>query len=225
MRWLVGNWQLKLVSIGLTLVLLGAIAFTQNPPTTATVDLHIAYSTPPSQLVLLNPPDSVQVRVVGLETSVRSFQQTFSKGNGAKVSLAGAKEGAGQSFQAEVTASANGVSVSPATVPVQLDLETMGAARLPIQVRVSGVNSQAGISVVKDQTYATCGSDTVKCQVTVRAPASLLKGLQAYLSYNDPEPSQAGLERVPGLPIEFERYGKPIDFLKQQAFPDTISVS
>jgi YbbR domain-containing protein len=226
MHWLVGNWQLKLVSILLTLALLAAVAFTTNPPTTAIVDLHIAYPTPPSQLVLVNPPTKVQVRVVGLANSVSQFQHEFASSAGARVDLTGMHAGNNQPATAGVTASADGVSVNPTEVAIHVDLETMETVRLPIEVRVTNLNSSAGVSVVQSGTYATCGNDTVMCEVTVRAPTSLVKGLTAYLEYVDPQPNQAGLERVPGLPIKFEQHGKPIDLTgtNPQVIPNSITV-
>ncbi|MBO0702204.1 MAG: hypothetical protein J2P38_04675 [Candidatus Dormibacteraeota bacterium] len=226
MHWLVGNWQLKLTSIVLTIALLAAVAFTQNPPTNAMVDLHIAYPTPPSQLVLVNPPTKIQVRAVGLSTSVNDFRHTFANTSGARVDLSGARAGRSQVAQAQVTASADGVSVTPSSVPIHLDLEAMETVHLPVEVRVSNLNSTAGLSVVQSGTYATCGNDAVACQVTVHAPTSLVKGLKAYLDYVDPQPSQAGLERVPGLPIRFERDGKPVDLSGNhpQVIPNLISV-
>ena len=210
-NWLVGNWQLKLISIALTVALLAAVAFTTNPPTTQLVNLHIAYPTPPSSLVLVNPPTQVQVRVVGLSDSVNQFRQRFANSPGAHVDLAGLRAGHAQPATAQVTANADGVSLSRSTVPISLNVETMQTVHMPIQVRVSNLNSSAGISVVESGTYATCGNDAVPCEVTVRAPTSLVNGLQAYLNYVDPQPNQAGLERVPGLPIRFEQHGRPVD--------------
>lgn len=226
MHWLVGNWQLKLTSIVLTLALLAAVAFTQNPPTTAIVDLHIAYNTPPSQLVLVNPPTRVEVRVVGLSNSVTAFQHEFASSAGARVDLSGMHAGTNQPATAVVTASADGVSVNPGSQTIHVNLETMETVHLPIEVRVTNLNSSAGISVVPSGTYATCGNDTVVCQVTVHAPTSLVTGLTAYLDYVDPQPSQAGLERVPGLPIKFEQQGKPVDLTgsNPQVIPNLITV-
>ncbi len=226
MHWLVGNWQLKLVSVVLTLALLAAVAFTQNPPTTASVELHLAYNTPPSDLVLVNPRTTVQARVVGLSNSVAQFEHEFASSAGARVDLTGMHAGNRQPATAVVTASADGVSVNPTSVGIHVNLETMETVRLPIGVRVTNLNSSAGISVVQSGTYATCGSDTVMCQVTVHAPTSLVTGLTAYLEYVDPQPSQAGLERVPGLPVKFEQHGKPVDLTgtNPQVIPNLITV-
>lgn len=225
-NWLVGNWQLKLISVALTVALLGAVAFTTNPPTTATVNLHIAYPTPPSHLVLVDPPTQIQVHAVGLADGVNEFRRRFASSAGARVDLAGMQAGSNQVAKAQVTASVDGVTVTPSSVSIHLDLETMETVRLPIQVRVSNLNSSAGISVVPSGTYATCGNDTVACEVAVHAPTSLVKGLQAYLNYVDPRPNQAGLERVPGLPIRFERDGKPVNLSGNdpQVVPNLISV-
>jgi YbbR domain-containing protein len=226
MHWLVGNWQLKLVSIVLTLALLAAVAFTTNPPTTASVDLHIAYPTPSEGLVLVNPPTKVQVRVVGLADSVHAFEREYASSAGARVDLTGMKAGADQPATAVVTASASGVSVTPSSMPISISLDTMETVHLPITVKVTNLNSSAGISVVQSGTYATCGSDTVMCEVTVHAPSSLVSGLTAYLIYVDPQPSQAGLERVPGLPVRFEHHGKPINLTgaNPQVIPNLITV-
>lgn len=226
MRWLVGNWQLKLVSVVLTVALLGAVAFTQNPPTTATINLHIAYPTPPSRLVLVDPKTQVQVRAVGPSNSVNQLRRKFASSSGARVDLSGMRAGAEQEAVAQVTASAPGVTITPTEVPIRLTLEAMQTVRLPVAVRVSNVNSHAGLSVVGSGTYATCGNDTVKCEVTVHAPSSLVQGLHAFLSYVDPQPNQAGVERVPGLPIRFERHGRSVDLTgnQPQVIPNLISV-
>ena len=220
MRWLVANWKLKLLAIGLALALLLTVAFSENPPTVRMVRVGLTYVNVPAQYVVLNPPTSVDVRVVGLASNVHQFSQHQV---GASVDLAGAREGPNQTLTAHVTSSTDGVSVEQPDQPIVLDLEQMSEATLPIQVRVPNVNSAAGLSVVQDQTYATCGSDTVRCQVTVHAPANLLPGLQAYINYDFPIQS-AGLERAPSLPIRFERNGKPLDLAQMNVVPNHISI-
>ncbi|MFZ0217747.1 MAG: CdaR family protein [Candidatus Dormiibacterota bacterium] len=220
MRWLVTNWRLKLLAIGLALALLMTVAFSENPPTSRTVKVGLTYENVPSQLVVLNPPSSVPVSVVGLASNVHQFSQTQV---GASVDLSGAHAGSNQPFVAHVNAAADGVSINQTQISIPLDLEKMGQATMPIQVRVSNVNSSAGLSVVTSQTYATCGSDTVQCKVTVHAPQNLLRGLTAYLNYDFPIQS-AGLERAPGLPILFERKGKQLDLAHTNVFPNSIQI-
>src|SRR6185503_11453446 len=60
------NWRLKLLALGLSVLMLGAVAFSQNPPTVKTIrDVSIAY-TVPTGLVIINPPATTAVTVTGL---------------------------------------------------------------------------------------------------------------------------------------------------------------
>jgi YbbR domain-containing protein len=60
------DWRLKLLAVGLGVLMLGAVAFSQNPPTTRLltgVGLH--YTVPPG-LILINPPSKTDVTISGL---------------------------------------------------------------------------------------------------------------------------------------------------------------
>jgi YbbR domain-containing protein len=59
------DWRLKLLAVGLAILMLGAVAFSQNPPTSGslTVGLGYAYA---QDIVLLNPPTKITVTYTGL---------------------------------------------------------------------------------------------------------------------------------------------------------------
>jgi YbbR domain-containing protein len=217
MRWLVANWRLKLLAIVLALALLMAVAFSENPPTASTVKVGVTYSNVPQNLVVMNPPTSVPVNVVGLSDNVKRFSQTSV---GAVIDLAGAHQGANQTFQAHVNTDPDGVSIQQTQIPLRLDVEPLATKQLPVEVRVTNVSN--GVSVVPDGTYATCGNDAQSCQVTVTAPQPLLDGLHAVVKFDFPLQS-AGIQRAPSLPVQFERNGQALSLASTQVFPGKIA--
>ncbi|MDR0359459.1 MAG: hypothetical protein LBJ87_08365 [bacterium] len=219
MRWLVANWRLKLLAIVLALALLMAVAFSEDPPTASTVRVGVTYSNVPQNLVVMNPPASVAVNVVGLSDNVKRFSQTSV---GAVIDLSHAREGANQTFTARVNADPDGVSIQQTEIPVHLDLEPLATKQLPVEVRVTNVNAGQGISVVPEGTYSTCGDDAQSCQVTVTAPKTMLDGMHAFVKFDFPVQS-AGIQRAPSLPVQFEQNGKSISLANTQVFPGKIA--
>src|SRR5207237_7344361 len=59
------DWRLKLLGLGLAILMLGAVAFSQNPPTQKTLTVGINYTVPPN-IVLINPPTKVNETYSGL---------------------------------------------------------------------------------------------------------------------------------------------------------------
>jgi hypothetical protein len=58
------DWRLKLLAVGLAVLMLGAVAFSQNPPTTKLFQVPVHYTVGPD-LVLINPPSKTSVTVIG----------------------------------------------------------------------------------------------------------------------------------------------------------------
>src|SRR5919198_431563 len=221
MRWLVANWRLKLLAVVLALALLMAVAFSEDPPTASTVKVGVTYSNVPQNLVVMNPPTSVPVNVVGLSDNVKRFSQTSV---GAVIDLSKAREGANQSFTARVNANPDGVSIQQTEIPVQLDLEPLATKQLPVEVRVTNVNAGQGISVVPEGTYSTCGDDAQSCQVTVTAPKPMLDGMHAFVRFDFPVQS-AGIQRAPSLPVQFATISGPTQSVAKYGALNLGSVS
>lgn len=215
MNWLVGNWRLKLLSLVLALALLAAVAFSENPPSVKTVDVGLSYQDLPTSLTVIDPPQTVPVTVAGLAQSVRQFQRQTQVG--AVVDLTGATPGT-HTYQAEVSGGIDGVTVETPKIPLHLHLDNLVTRQLPIHVHVTDINASLGISLVSSGTYATCGNDSQACQLTVTAPASLLKGLSAYVEFDLPI-SSAGTERAPHLPVQFQRGAKRFDLASVRTQP------
>src|SRR5437667_359847 len=65
-QWLLIDWKLKALSLGLTVLLLGAVSFSDSPVQAATVNAHISYdNTPRTGLVLNNPPATTKATIIG----------------------------------------------------------------------------------------------------------------------------------------------------------------
>jgi len=59
------DWRLKLLAVGLAVLMLGAVAFSQNPPTSNSKTVGLVYQLAPN-LVLIDPPPSTTVTYTGL---------------------------------------------------------------------------------------------------------------------------------------------------------------
>ena len=95
MSWIVTNWRLKLLSLVLAVGLVGAVAFSQNPPVFDTVAVHVEFANLPQDLVVLDPPTSIDVPVAGLRDTVTKYKNTAA---GVTINLANAKPGPNQVF-------------------------------------------------------------------------------------------------------------------------------
>lgn len=73
MNVIVDDWRLKLLALGLGILMLGAVAFSQNPPTRVPFTVPIHYTVSPD-LVLINPPTSVTVTVNGLADVIATMK-------------------------------------------------------------------------------------------------------------------------------------------------------
>lgn len=204
MSWIVTNWRLKLLALILTIGLLGAVAFSENPPQFATVPVRVQYIHRPEGLVLMSPPTTVAVPVAGLRDDVQRFRQTAA---GVTIDLSRAHVGTNQTYWAAPRADVPGVTVRQGAIPVRFSIEPLVTRQLDIAVRTP--NKSAGIAVVTDKTYATCGNPSDACQVTVSGPASVIDALDAYVNY-DVSITSADSRTSPDEPVQFEEHGRPI---------------
>lgn len=224
MSWIVAHWRLKLLSLLLTLGLLGAVAFSENPPVVTNVSVHISYINQPATLVLVHPPKSIDVRVVGLRDAVERYRSAAA---GVTVDLTHAKVGADQSYTATPIVDTPGVTASDSSIPIRLTIEELKTVTLDIEVRTP--KKVPGIDVIPERTYATCGNGQVHCQVTVSAATGIVDGLHAFVNY-DVSIDTANTQTSPNEPILFEKNGQEVrlsraDTIKLPAWtPDNVTV-
>jgi YbbR domain-containing protein len=225
LSWIVTNWRLKLLSLVLAAGLLGGVAFSQNPPTLVTVPVRVEYRNLPKDLVVVDPPANVDVRVVGFRDDVQRYQQSAA---GVSVDLSRAQPGAAVRFQPQAGLNVGGLTFPQGIAPISLTIEPVMTRLLDIEVLTK--NKSAGIATVPEKTYATCGNGTDRCQVQVTGPVSVVSNLSAYVDY-DVFINSAATGNSPNQPIKFDLRGRPIDLnhsprtLPQiQWTPGTVSV-
>jgi YbbR domain-containing protein len=205
LSWILHNWRLKLLSFVLTASLLGAVAFSENPPVFDTASVHVQFANQLADTVVMNPPKAIDVPVAGLKDAVGKFKSTAA---GVTIDLANSRPGRNQKFAVTPKIDVAGVTVRSPIQPVTLTIEPLVTKQLDIEIRTP--KAAPGIAVVQDKTYATCGNSNDRCQVTVSGAASLVESLKAYVNY-DVSLSTASPLISPNEPISFEYDGHPID--------------
>ncbi len=212
MNWVTESWRLKLLALGLSVLMLGAVAFSQNPPTFKTLTLsNFLYTIPPT-LVVINPPTRTTIRVTGLADTIQSltpssFTATFD--------LTKAGPGPAVKVNLAIKPLVPLVNVQNPSVLFALHIDLLKSVALPVQVRYPRVTE--GWTVTK--AFASCPN--TPCVVNFNGPASWetdssgQPNLKAFADFN--APVQSGSTTAPNLLVSVEQGGTPIDrsnFLK-----------
>ena len=205
-QWLLIDWKLKALSLGLTVLLLGAVSFADSPVQTVTVNAHISYdNTPRTGLVLNNPPPTTRATVTGTAAQIRTAVVT------ADIDLSKLPKGTAIAITPVPENTGSGAAVT-SIAPVTLDVEDYVTKTIDIDVRASAAQ---GWQITSAQ--AVCGSPPSACQVTVIGPAVLLKDLTAYAIVDAPV-SANSREQLATL-IKFERGGNPYELGSTTTIP------
>ncbi len=176
MNLITDDWRLKLLAVGLAILLLGAVAFSQNPPTTKTLQVPINY-TRPTDLVLIHPPARTSVTVNGLADVIGAMTSDNI------VAVADAsKASPGPSVNLNVTARSlvNGVTVqTPA--PIAVDIDALATVDLEVTVVAHAAN---GWLLTKHD--AVCpGTQPTQCVVHFTGPKTWEVNLKAQVIFSD----------------------------------------
>lgn len=199
MSWITDDWKLKLLAFGLAVLMLGAVAFSQNPPTSKTLQVGIIYSVP-SGLMLINPPKQTTVTVTGLADLVSAVNAGNTAAT-ADVSSASP----GPSVKVNLVGKSVIPQVSVQTTPIVLNVDTENVVQLAVVARLH-VPPAIGWQVTKLE--AECDGPPPPCTVTFDGPASWEKNLKAFADY----PLQVqGDSSFPGAPVVLEQNGIALD--------------
>ena len=174
MNWLsliTNEWRLKLLALGLAVLMLGAVGFSQNQPTVKPLSVPLSYSVKDG-LVLINPPPKTTVYVQGLADALSrvTTDNTIATVDATNVDP-------GQAVKVTIHAA---TTVPGATVqqpaPIRVFVDTRAVKEVPVQVVVRAV---PGWSVTK--AIASCpGSSTPSpCAVHFTGPLSWETNLSA----------------------------------------------
>lgn len=215
------DWRLKLLAIGLAVLMLGAVAFSQNPPTSGTQIVGLSYANIPSNLILINQPSKIPVTYFGTADAVNQAKNCncFT----ASVDLSHATTGSNVQLNvvAKSTIPTSELSVqNPPPIPVTID-QYVQSKDLQVQVNA---HPAAGWSITK--AAAQCPNSP--CITHFSGPASWLKNMVATVTY----PSAVNLGSIdsPNQPIQLTNSNGLVDLSTCQhtdpcATLDTLSAS
>lgn len=214
MSWLVADWRMKLLALVLTMGLLGAVAFSENPVEFRTLAAKVDYAGLRDGLAILNPQGTVNVQVTGLATAVSSLTPDNIE---VRADVSKLKSNEDRTISATVTVLVPNVTATTSNVSVHVVTDTIQQRALDIDVRMPNVATGWAVDTDPKKTFAQCQPDTnVPCKVTVTGPTSLTQGVTAYVDIQ--QTINASL-RIPSQTVRFERNGQPVDFTRISTTP------
>jgi len=170
------DWRLKLLAVGLAVLMLGAVAFSQNPPTSKPLTVGLSYPTTQNQIVVINPPSKTSVTITGLADVIATVTPDNLT---AIVDTAHAKAGAAQKLNVTVTSTDKRVTVQQ-PAPIVVDVDTIATKEVQVEVKAT---SAPGWSI--SSSVATCpgSSKPNPCFVHFTGPAGWTNNLHAYAAF------------------------------------------
>jgi YbbR domain-containing protein len=204
--WVTESWRIKLLALGLSVLMLGAVAFAQNPPTFRTFTVSPIQYTVPDNLIVINAPTRTTVRVTGLADVIQSMSASSLT---ASFDLTKVSPGPAVKVNLIVKSYVVGANPQNPSVPFALFIDQRKTVPLTVQVRFPRV--APGWVVTKAE--AACPS--TPCVVNFDGPASWETKLNAYADFT--APVQGDKTVAPNLPVNLEQNGTPLDvanFLK-----------
>jgi hypothetical protein len=204
------EWRLKLLALGLAVVMLGAVAFSQNPPTYKDLTVPIVYPNIPTDIpiVVTNPPTTAKVRVTALADVLQTVTPLSVA---ASIDLTKVSAGPDQRVNLNVKSVDSRVKVQNPVVPYVLNIDKRVPLKLEVKVRTPRVTTGWTVSPFP-KTYALCPGappTAPACQVTFTGPASYETGLYAYVDYTSPVENDR--YDVPNQPVYLEQNGQRFD--------------
>lgn len=206
------SWRLKLLAVTLSVLMLGAVAFSQA--NTRTIQVNMTYNNLPPNLVLVAP-----IVQISLTVSVPNDFVILPSSVTASADLAHVKKGAAISVPIQVHPTDPRIVVQ-APPPITINVDNI--ATLPLDVQVRTPLTAVGWAVTR--AVAQCGNSLDACKVTFTGPTSVAAGLSAFVTVSDQ--IQAGTTDSLNQQVQFEQNGRPIDLTKLVMLPQiTISPS
>lgn len=169
------DWRLKLLGLGLAVLMLGAVAFAQNQPTTGSLDVGLDYVVTSPDIMLINPPTKINVTYSGLADAIQKVNTSTLI---ATVDTTGARPGTAVKLSVTARSLITGVTVQqPPSIFANID--TRQVIQVPVQVRATAAN---GWEIDPTKTLATCPGARFAnpCQVQFDGPVGWESGLKAF---------------------------------------------
>ena len=207
MSWITDDWRLKLLALGLAVLMLGAVAFSQNPPTSKTFTKNIdIIGAGPAGLMVINPPTKTTVTVTGLADTI---SLVTSSSVVASIDISKATPGPNVKVNLVVKSLVLGVTVVNPVIPEALNIDQRVPFKLLVTVRTPRVTPGWQIN----NAQARC--QTSPCSVIFDGPASLESNLKAYADFTSPVENSS--YDVLTQPVVLEQNGATLDLTKLAA--------
>ena len=217
-RIVTDDWRLKLLAVGLAILMLGAVAFSQNPPTSDSQKAPLVYKNVPSNLILLNPPSAVTVNYSGIPSEIQSAKacSCFT----AIVDVSHAQPGSNVQLNVVAKSTISDLILqNPQPIYVSIDQYIQNK---DLQVQVSA-HPAAGWSITK----AASSCPNTPCVVHFSGPASWLKNMSATVTY--PGAVNLGSIDSPNQPVALTNSTGLVDLTTCRTDPcatlDTLTAS
>jgi len=165
------DWRLKLLALALAILMLGAVAFSQNPPTTKNLTVGLSY-TVQKNIVLINPPTKTNVTYSGVADLIAQVNP----GN-LFATVDASRALPGRAVRLNVVAHSTILNVNVQNpAPIVVDVDSLQSVDVPVQVI-----ARAGAGWLLTKTTANCpGAQTPNpCKVHFEGPLSWESGLTA----------------------------------------------
>jgi YbbR domain-containing protein len=205
MRLITEDWRLKLLAVGLAVLMLGAVAFAQNPTTQKTLTVTINYVMPnaPNELVVINYPTAVKVSVSGLTDA---FTSVTDASVFATLDLTKASPGPSVPVNLSLKAPTWIKIVNPPT-SIALNIDRKSPFSVPVTVRPP--RHAPGWEVTKAE--ARCPA--APCVVNFTGPSTWEANLTAYTDF--PQPIENLTNDAFAQPIVLVQNGSPLDLTRR----------
>lgn len=197
MNLITDDWRLKLLAVGLAVLMLGAVAFSQNPPQTRTFNVPLSYTVGPD-LVIINAPTKTSVTVNGLADLVGSMTADRIQ---AHVDATKVNPGPDVRLSVVATSLVQGVSAQQPP-PFTASVDRLSVDTLTVQpINHAG----PGWEVTKSEVLCPASP----CVVHFSGPASWEVNLKAVAIYSSPIENSS--YDVPTWPVVLQRGSAPLD--------------
>jgi YbbR domain-containing protein len=218
MSWglITDDWRIKLLALGLAVLMLGAVAFSQNPPTTGNLKVSLNYAVPPN-IILINPPTQATVTYAGLAEVIAKVNASNLT---ASVDATHALPGSAVRLNVIAHSLDDRVRVTnPPPIAVQID--TLQVRELPIQVNA---RAQPGWAIDPTKTLVTCpgAPSSNPCKVHYEGPVSWENSLKAVVTVPNP---LFGTGTVPNLGIQVQNASPNLDITVRTVPSTTVDVT
>lgn len=213
MSLITDDWRLKLLAVGLAVLMLGAVAFSQNPPTSKTFQVQLSYTVGPD-LVIINPPTKISVTVTGLADLIGTMTP-----DRIQAVVDATKVSPGPDVTLNVVAHSLVTNVTAQNPPPF----TANVDRLSIDTLTVQPIDHAGAGWEVTKSEALCPSSP--CVVHFSGPASWEVNLKAFAIYSSPIENSS--YDIPTWPVTLQQGSTTLDQSKffQTSPPSSLDIT